>query len=228
MENLEPTGFEHLKEGINPIRVCAGDKKAFSYNPGPPLPLSKRVWKEEKHPDVLQVNFYAPQNHLREKQMSNDGSKTYVISPVDTRDKFSKEFCNCGGLLVAGRDKQTGAELSFLTHHNPEYFLHSKYKERAFIFDIKTKLEEMKERCEPGTLDAVLFGGRDSDDYAFGDIDEQEEYELSITLVKKEVLSVLGFEPAIPTEPKIYGEEHAYYDTINRRLYLLQPKTLKE
>ncbi len=148
----------------------------------------------------------------------------YVMSPIDTANKFSVRYANCTGIIVVGTDLETGQNVSFLTHQNPSYFLHDSKK---FVEDLHARFSKLKDTCIPGTIDAVLFGGkfanvREVEDPAHPIHKiEQEDYIESIRLASKEIQEYLGFSPTVIVGPKLNpAEDVAVFDTQERRLFL--------
>jgi len=81
---------------------------------------------------------------------------SYVISPVDDTDKYSKSYRNCTGLIVTGKEKGTGKNISFMSHQSPLIF--SWKMPSGFQEDLAKQIQEIKDRCEDGTIDAVIVG----------------------------------------------------------------------
>src|SRR3989344_1434835 len=139
-EQLERGRFEHLRADIKPIMTCVGTRADFGDHPGPMVifenPKSKKVVNNAGH-----VDYYGNSRELTNKGFRNHGDYSYVISTIDKQDKFSDGFRNCTGLLVAGQDKNTGENISFLSHEDPGYFLSSDGKPH-FLIDFRERLEE--------------------------------------------------------------------------------------
>jgi len=210
-EEIEnPLKSEHLNEGVSPIMGCVGTPEQFDN------------FKTE-NADILHahnVNYYEDPQKLKENKFKNQGKNSYVISPIDSLNKFSTSFRNCIGLIVTGQDKETGENISFLSHQDPDSFLGE--TREHFLADLKQQLSALKERSVSGTIDAVIVGG----DY-YG-IQRQKEYVGSIGLVADEVQNLLGFEPVVMTGPKInwnrwIAEDDVFYDNGHRRLYIRRP-----
>lgn len=233
-----PPGYEHLKDGVKPIMTCAGHFSQFVDDPGETVALStllENVRKTEQDPNIFNLRFYGEEDYFKKNQILNGGRRSYVISPIDSRNKICKDYTDCPGIAVAGRRKDTREEVSFLSHQNPGYFLRTKEEKERFLADLKSRLREMKEICEPGTIDAVLFAGRDNDKNPASKFrhntdtkepfrTEHDEYIESIELLQNLIKDELGFMPAIPIEPKKTYEEEVFYNTLHRRLYIIHPK----
>jgi len=152
--------------------------------------------------------------------------KTYPpFPPGIKKTSFSESFKNCTGLIVAGIDKETGESVSFLSHEDPDYFLRYASATEKFADDLRERIQELKDRCEEGTIDAVIVGGN-----YFSDRPKyRENYLMSIAVVSKEVKSVLGFEPVVITGPKTTsGQDDVFYDNSHRRLYIMRTKVAQE
>ncbi|MEK7463328.1 MAG: hypothetical protein AAB621_03145 [Patescibacteria group bacterium] len=205
-EAAKPGRSEYLRADIKPIMACIGTPADFEDYPGPTAVFDGYRNAEENN-NAHHVDYRA--------------SGTYVMSPVDKQDKFSDSFRNCTGLLVAGQDKNTGGNISFLSHESPRFFLLTEEYKNEFIADLEQRLEEIRERCVDGTIDARIVGGN----YFTKEKKYMEDYLESIKLLSSEVSKVLGFEPIVVTGPKtLVGNDDVYYDNEHRRLYIVRPK----
>lgn len=227
-----PQKSEHLKNGVKPIIVCVGNPKQFREKPNTE---DGKIFSDlMKLEDAHNVDFYENPDELDRKGFKNKGQNSYVISKIDGRDKLSEEYRDCTGLLVVGADKETGENISFLTHQMPEYFLgKSENKNLKFKKDLSKQIEELKKRSQEGTIDAVILGGqylsaksgRHSPAYKEMYMAEHED---SIKLLAKEVSKSLGFEPVVIVGPKEVSENNAeddiFFSNSERRLYLKRPE----
>ncbi len=221
----QPVKSEHLKEGVRPIVACVGTPEQFRQNPSTEseaLEISGHGYgvKFWETPGVHNVDYDGDSKDLRSQGFKNAGEATYVISTVDGLDKFSGGFKNCTGVVVAGTDKKTGENISFLTHEDPAYFLNGKDNKKGFTKDLRERLEELRKRSVEGTIDAVMVGGS----YFHDDPRYIEDYRNSIQLLSAEVSKVLGFEPTVMTGPKVDTTEAdaVFYDNKNKRLYIIR------
>ncbi len=168
------------------------------------------------------VDYYGYPQDLRDQGMKIPDRLTYVISSVNSRNKFSRGFKNCTSLIVAGIDKQTGENISILTHQDPEKFL-EKYRE-GFDKDLSESLANLQNRSVPGTVDAVITGGN----YRSSDEESMRHYTESIQTLSQQVKNRFGFSPLVIAGPKIVqGGDTIFYQTPTRRLYLIRPEETK-
>ncbi len=212
---------EYLKSDIRPIMACVGTREDFLDSPH--LKEIRRVRNGiDTSQKIHNVDYYADKGELDANNFKHDGRMTYVISDINNKDKFSEGFKNCTGLVVAGKDKKTGENISFLTHQDPDYFLDGVENKNKLKEDLRERIEALKEKCEEGTLDARVFGGN-----YFGkdEIEYRENYLNSIKLLSSEVSSVLGFKPVVVVGPKTVqgGQDDVFYDNEHRRLYIVRP-----
>lgn len=197
---------EHLNEGVRPILASINDHE--------------QKWDDEMNETISKigregefVDFAANQNN-----MLNAGEHTYVISNCSESSKWSESYWNCTGVAVIGVDKETGKEISILTHQNPEEFLGK--NEKDFESDLSKVITNLLGRTEKGTVDAVVFGGY------YGPYGESNsEYLKSIKKISKVCASVLGYEPVVLTGPNRDGSysTNIFLDTQKRRLYIVRP-----
>ncbi|MFA6565670.1 MAG: hypothetical protein WCT48_02915 [Candidatus Paceibacterota bacterium] len=214
---------EHLNKGIKPIIACVD-----TYDNMEDLGEFEELLFSDDTREVESVNFYANPEKLAEKDFKNAGYQTYVISAIDNTDKFSKTFGDCTGTVVTGQDKETKEDISFVSHEEPNFF--TKEHPEKFSEDFRLRLQEIKKRCIPGTIDAVIMGGNYYVDVVGEEFDNnhRDNYRNSIDILSKEISDVLGFEPPIITGPKLSGgEDHILYRNGQRRLHVLRPQTGK-
>lgn len=207
---VNPLHSEHLAPGEKPIIACVGTFEDFEGE------FQKNVDNPEN------VDWFATKPEMVKKNLLNAGVETYVISPLDNKDKRSDGYSPCTGVIVVGRDKDTKENISFLTH---QYFTKLSHFDflPSFIGDLKKRLEETKERCIPRTIDVVVVGGLYNDNGV-----EEEYYKKAINVLSQNIRDAFGFEPVIITGPKTNidfdeQEEDIILDTKNRRLYIARP-----
>lgn len=201
---------EHL-ENARPVIACVCDRKNLD-------PETSKVLNHIAKTGQ-QIDYYGDTVDLDARNIHNAGARTYVISETDRTDKYSEEYANCTGIALVGTDKNTGEQISFLSHQDPKIFL-DMYKKR-FKKDLTSAISAHKERSSPGTIDAVIFGGNRS--FFGGDL---SEYAKSIKTLSDICKGELGFEPTVLTGPNIeteVGRTAAFLDTQNRRLYIVRP-----
>lgn len=150
----------------------------------------------------------------------------YIISPIDSKDKFSLKYAECTGVVMVGTDKETGENISFLSHQNPNFFLF--YDDLNFFTELEKKVKEIKDRCEPDSIDAIIFGGKFAnvkdfpDNHAIHEIDK-ELYLKSIESISDKIKSTLGFNPEVISGPKFNpAHDHVVFRNNDRRLHLLR------
>lgn len=237
-EPLNTLHSEHLTEGFSPIIASiSSEQSADGVSPDKAVPTEQ--YRRRPFPEVRagrlpepkegtqNVDWFAQPEKLDEQHFIHGGEKeerTYVISPLNEQDKFSHEFINCVGVVVTGKDKETGNNISFFVHATPLAIIsddHVHVKER-FIGDLHSQMEEIKKRSVAGSIDAVMFGGN----YLKMETATMGEYIKMMKLVSGEMNKDLGFEPVIMTGPKTgLGEDNVYYDNKNRRLHIVRPET---
>lgn len=200
---------EHLRDSVRPIMVAilSEDTLGDSYT----------LIRQIRGQGVF-VNYDGDPRELRVNNMINAGEMTYVISDISARDKWSKRYWNCTGIAAVGVDKETGQEVSFMSHQDPWTFLVGEKYEKEFKDDLKKQLGEISVLVETGTLDVVVFGGKYEND-------KQGEYLDSIAVITGICHESLGFDPVVLTGPSVnpHYPTEVYFDTQNRRLFLVRP-----
>jgi hypothetical protein len=217
-----PNQVEHLKEGARPILGAIGTVNDFV--------KSGDLSAENPHfgiENLQNVDWMHGTYKPNQVETLTAGPQTYIMSAIDDSNKYSETFRRCTGLLVVGVEKGTGKKISFLTHWDIMDLLYSRKDE---ITDhLRQRLEEMKDKCELGTVDAALFGGKYFSDDAEEDTFFQKNYEESVKLVGEEMEKVLGFEPTVVNGPKVYlgnkqEKDNLYFDNENRRFFFVRSK----
>jgi hypothetical protein len=199
---------EHLNEGERPIVASVGEEMTETYKK---IPIEKAL-------ELDVVDFYGKKETLDEQGQLHGDEQTYVISPIGTNDKVSSSYYDCVGVAVVGRDKETGENISFLSHACPWSILPGRTEHENFRRDLEARLSEMKERCLPNTIDATIVGGN----YTRAQKERfVRNYNSSIEVIGFITEKALGFQPVIMTGPKETEDpENVYFDTKNRRLYI--------
>lgn len=152
-----------------------------------------------------------------------EGVKKYSISPIDGSCKVSMGYAECSGVVVVGVDRLSGCNVSFLSHQNPNFF--QWVNDDTFEESLRIRLEEMRDCCMPGTIDALIFGGRYVNAKGFPENHEisllfRREYASAMLMLSGHIQSILGFSP-FALGPK-FEEcfEYAAFNTAARRLYV--------
>lgn len=213
-ESISAPTFEHLKEGVKPIRVSIGTMAQHHLK----VTDSDFSSETEVENNITHVDFYSKKESLDSEKMDNAGEYTYAISPIDETSKSTIDLFSCTSLVAVGTDKVTGKDISLLTHQNPAEFLTE--KKYDFLDHLVLKLKDLKERSDEGTIDVIVAGGN-----ILGSLDVPpgDEYRGSVALISSAVLKIFGFTPRIIAGPKpIPKPEHVLFDTKRRRLYVIR------
>jgi hypothetical protein len=217
--------LEHLAKGVDPIMACVGTRQDFTEE------LSRDThpfYIDDPSLDADNVDYYGEPEELRGNGMKNPASRSYVISGLNSHNKFSEGFLNCTSLVVTGIDKDTGENISILSHQDPEHFLRE-YREE-FAKDLTEALQELQKQSSPSTIDAVITGGNffTPGDSVSTDVYYRKNYTESIEFLTEQVKGSLGFDPLVIAGPKtIGGGDMIFYQTSKRRLYLIRPNETK-
>jgi hypothetical protein len=203
MEQPNSLKLEHLAEDIKPIIACVGNFGDYE----------KEIGQITAFEDIdYPVDFYSKPAVLTEHGYKNSGKETYVISTLDSKPKITKNLFDCTSLILVGRSIDDDRELSLLTHQSPHSFIVA--DRENFIADLQGRLIEARNNCTEGTVDVVIAGGHST----FAD------YAESVDVLATQVKEIFGFLPVIITGPKKQGGDDIYFDTANRRLYIVRPE----
>ncbi len=203
--------FEHLKEPSDRIVACIGEPNSF----GEDFLELKRATVTDN--PAVNVDFI----------------EEHVFSKVDSSNKYSEGYIMCTGVVAVGRDKNTGENISFVSHQYPGSFLFT--GKEKFEEELVDRLQELLLKSEEGTIDVVIVGG--SYDPNFEDTNGLKndsftnKYVPSIKFLSRVVKDVFGFDPSVIVGPKIIRQEpprhfgntdDIYFDNKNRRLYIVR------
>lgn len=247
---------EHLNKGIKPIIGGIYVRPELNKKHSKEDMEDTEFFKEfEKNAEFLDFRLN-PEKFFSSKWNKNkDG--TYLISPIDGKNKYSKDFLDCLSVCVVGKEKETGKNISFISHLNPEAIFENRDIRLRFEKDLKNRIEEIVNRCEEGTIDVAILGGNkdiEYNDYINSvDIDKMnpqdlydfvgenasgpfEKYKNTIYLLDKIFLETLKFNPTVICGPnsnikinELKGSNalDLYFNTENRNISILRPKNEK-
>jgi len=202
---------EHLAEGIRPIMACVGAGKKYAKEIGE---ISDAT---EIESPGSKIDWYAYPKESKDLDSKTAGERTYVISAIDEKPKFTRALYACTSIAAVGNDAGSGAEVSFLTHQAPVELL-SQTTVDSFVTDLRSRLKELKEKCKAGTIDVVISGGM---------IYNQDSYAESVKILDSLVKEVFGFSPIVIVGPKKRDSswdqcDNIYFDTAKRNLYVVR------
>lgn len=189
----------------------------------------------------IEVDFYAEEGRMDQMQQRHAGTESYVISPIDSQDKYSGRFKNCIGVVAVGRDKKTGKNVSFLTHQSPVDVLER--SKDSFARDFTISLREFASTVRPETIDIVIVGGNFFDNinsarttppellYEGRKLSLADDFKDSIVDISKQIEEVLHIDPLVAVGPNMRRGHEAYptstsvwLNTKKRRLYIMRPE----
>lgn len=204
---------KHLAPGIKPILPHVGNLDDFGGG-GTTTFYNYGVASSESG-DVDHINYNSTLETAEEKGfLHGTESGHYYISAINERDKFSENYYICTGIIVAGIHKDSGKNISFMTHQSPGGFL--RIDRDKFIGDLQQRLRELKEMCKEGTIDAVIVGGKSSNA-------DKQDYLDSVELLSTEIAKTLGFEPLVINGPQTSLDD-AFYNNKQREVYFRRSK----
>lgn len=155
---------------------------------------------KKNHVEV--VDWFANKNDLKERDQKNGGLRTYVISDINSKNKLSESYQICTGLaLTAQKRDQKGNYMSIMSHSNPLEVLRHKWT-NGYFSDLEDSISELKELAEPGTIDAVIYGGMAKSLHnTLEENGKRQNYIDSILKLGKFVSEQLGFDVRVALAP---------------------------
>ncbi len=193
------------------------------------------------HEHIDNISFRANDSERLDEGLITGGDIQYVMSQVNTKDKFSSGFLTCLGLVVVGTDAETGENIS-VGLHTPLYDPTVDYGDRgmtSLLLNLEGQLALLRLRSKEGSISAVMVGGLIDETY--GDFDK-EKYTRTSDFLTDKVEGVVGVRPEsiggakhLNVEKKAseeyadsYKGDNFYFDNAHRRLFLVRPEYLKE
>ncbi len=181
---------------------------------------------EWRHLPTTHVDYYGSARQWEQLDQKNGGKHTYVISSIDDHNKSSDKYADCTGIVVVGAEK--GKNISLLTHQDPKPLKIPDVLEQ-YTHDLTARLEEMRDRAEPGSVDMIIFGGWTVPDYDAG-------YKRSVKMLGEIGQKVLGIDPTIvlgpnnvrATDTRSIRTVSVTFDTDKRRLYMIRPDQIEK
>jgi hypothetical protein len=216
---------KHLNPGVKPIIACLEEMDELDLGRA----YAGRDFLKDSYRTAHDVDYRGEPRYLQLKNFLHNDMRSYVISTIDSQDKYSEGYQDCTGLVVSGVTPD-GQKISFITHQDPKDFLHIEGVKESFIHDLRIRFAEMKQRCgdDSGNIDVVMIGGKYAPTISvrdYGEVNFKKDYVDSIKLLTLETKNALGFEPIIINGPKVEGaSDNIYYNNENKRLYYVRPK----
>lgn len=211
--------FNHLENGFKPITVCVDEKKFDTHS----FFMSKN---QDYRNYTDNVNYEANQDYFRENKMLSIGPSTFVISELNSKNKYTTGLCDCTSIIVSGVDKETGRNISILTHEDSQRLFKEPITE-FFIKNLSKRIQEILERSKIRSIDAIILGGNTFKGNTMVGYtkDYYDNYKKSIELITQIIREKLNFEPTVTTGPKEdRGSTNVYFDNDKRRAYLFIPE----
>lgn len=145
----------------------------------------------------------------------------YLISSISAQNKYSEKYIDCTGVLAVGKSKESGENISFLSHQ-----ISSGNFPKSFPKKLELKITELKQKVLKGSIDIVVFGGDYSHQKEKNTLyTPAEEYAVAIRKTSETIRKAAGFDPVVIAGPNLNlgTHTHAYFDNTNRRLYIVRP-----
>lgn len=170
------------------------------------------------------VDYFGDQEKMLAKGFWKGGPGTYVISPIDSQDKYSHGYEECTGVVAVGRDRKTGENISLLSHQRPAHILG---RPENFFKDLDDALSQMRAVAEEGSIDAVILGGAYSNALLREEFDMtakivEYEYATAVDLLSEAIQRQFQLTPIV-AGPKINAViDSVFLDNAKRRICIMR------
>jgi len=193
----------------------------------------------KKNSELWSRNFFC----VNKKNISDHkcARRSHIARPYRLFRKLNK-------VVIVGKDKETGKNISIMSHQSPEALFEDEEILLNFKNQLISSIEEMKSRCVPNSLDFVVFGGikeeisdKEPDENFRMGIDDPakfmkgpyDDYVRSIRFLNYIISQKTGFSPVVMLDPNenFKTDEYSlnvYFDNENRRLYMIRPEQDKD
>lgn len=197
------------------IKACIGTYNSFDSD----------SWENFISLDAVNVDWRGNLEEQRNTGQKNSGKiGEYIISNIDDNNKKSYGYINCTGLVVSGISKETGKNISLLTHQNPLATLYE--AKEIFTQHLNNSLSEFMGKIDTKTVDAVVFGGNFFQERPLkeGRGTLAEEYIGSVRQLEEILEKHTDISPQVIIGPNMdfLGEIDVAFDTKNKRLYIVR------
>ena len=136
----------------------------------------------------------------------------YVISNIDSEDKYSEWYNNCTGIVLLWTDKDW-KQISLLSHQNPAHFL----SDANFKNDIIKKLWQFSKKCIDWTINAFIVWWN-----VWTDLKDQT-YSRSVWYLSKIIQDELNKKPIILNPNNNSWTVTVKVETWKNKIIILQP-----
>lgn len=195
---------KYFKEKIGDIKVY------FSNWNDLPKALIEKVNQIKRTSNYLDYEKAQKQDELWEQGILSGGDKTYVFSQTNKQDKYSDNYLDCTGLLIAGKRKKDKEKISFITHQDPKFFIENKENKKHFKNKLNEKLASFLEECDLEAINPIIFGGNLLEDKREDVFDEN---------------FVLGRDDVEDVDKYFPDKYRTYLDSVNFLDFVISEKT---
>ena len=196
------------------------------------LPLAKKREIARSMRNAEYVDYYAPPEIMDKMGHLHTGKDGYVVSGINSHDKFSDLLAGCTGIIAVGTNKETRKNISFAAHQSPEALglgvgsLVVDYSptRNKFKQDLSQRLSELRTMAEPKTVRIAVFGGMVHES-------ELANYKQNMDAVAALVHELVGLHPSLIKSPnrahaELEGYANEFTDVLftnkQRHLYILK------
>lgn len=159
-------------------------------------------WSEIKVPldymvnDAKYIDYYGNNKELASKNIEYSNNNAFVISVLDSSNKYSKNYLNCTWVVAIWESKKTSQNISFLSHQNVASFLKNKqWLDLEFKEKLIKSLVELVKESKKWTIDIIILW--------WNDLDEYKEYWDTIKFLDEIISGVLGFSATVVWWPSV-------------------------
>jgi hypothetical protein len=171
--------------------------------------------------DFSYVDYYRANKNVAKENLSSSNNNSFVISKIDSSNKYSKEYLNCTWVVAIWEDKKTWENISFLSHQNVISFLRDKrWLDEEFKNKLQESINNLIEKSKDWTLDFIIVW--------WNDFDEYREYKETIKFLDSIIFELTGINPSVVWWPTVNNKawkennKDVILLTEDRRVYLFK------
>jgi len=146
--------------------------------------------------DAEYIDYYRANTRTADKNLEHSNHNSFVISKLNSSNKYSKDYLNCTWVVALGESKDSWENISFLTHQNVIWFLRDEQSVGdEFKEKLKASIDELKKKSKEWTVDIIILWWNDFDEYS--------DYKETIKFLDSVITESAWFSPSVVWWPTV-------------------------